>query len=192
MPGMKKLILSLCAAALLGACASTPTGPIPPLPAYRETAEINGKINVNYRKNGNAESLSGRFNWQQQPGKIDVELTSPLGQTVAKIQVTPTQATLMQSDQVPRTAASIDALTAQALGWQLPVAGMKDWLQGYATDAQGQRFSAGPASDSVVTNDGWKLRFVSWREDGSPRRIDAQRVAATQVDELELRIVVVD
>ena len=139
MPAMKKLILSLAAAAVLAGCASTPTGPIPPLPAYRETAEINGKISVNYRKNGSAESLSGRFTWQQQPGKIDVELTSPLGQTVARIQVTPTEATLMQSDQVPRSAASIDALTAQALGWQLPVGGMKDWMQGYATDAQGQR-----------------------------------------------------
>jgi outer membrane lipoprotein LolB len=190
MPDMKKLILSFCAVAVLAGCASVPAGTALPLPAYREVAELAGRLSVTYRKDGAPESLSGKFTWQQQPGKIDVGLFSPLGQTMAKITVTPSQATLTQADQAPRTAASIDALTAQALGWQLPVAGLKDWLQGYATDAQGQRFSAAQAKDTVVTNDGWKLRFVSWRPDGTPKRIDAERLAAAQVDELAIRIVV--
>ena len=190
MPAMQKLLLSLAACAVLAGCASVPTGPIAPLPAYREAAELAGRISVTFRKAGNPESLSGKFTWQQQPGKVDVTLSSPLGQTMAKISVTPAQATLVQSDQAPRTASSIDALTAQALGWQLPVAGLKDWLQGYATDAQGQRFAAAPGKDTVVTHDGWKLRFVSFRQDGAPKRIDAERLAAAQVDELAIRIVV--
>jgi outer membrane lipoprotein LolB len=187
---MKKLILSVAACAVLAGCATTPTGPLPPLPAYREALELAGRISVTYRKAGNPESLSGKFNWQQQPGKVDVALFSPLGQTVARISVTPAQATLEQSDKPPRTAASIDALTAQTLGWQLPVGGLKDWLQGYATDAQGQRFTAAPGKDTVMTQDGWKLRFVSWRPDGSPKRIDAERLAAAQVDELTIKVVV--
>jgi outer membrane lipoprotein LolB len=190
MPNMQKLILSLCAAAVLAGCASMPAGPVAALPAYREVAELAGRLHVTFSKDGAQESLSGNFSWQQQPGKIDVDISNPLGQTVARISVTPGQATLIQSDKTPRMAPDIDVLTAQTLGWQLPVAGLKDWLQGYATDAQGQRFAAAPGKDTVTTNDGWKLRFVGWHPNGSPKRVDATRLAAAQVDELVLRIIV--
>jgi outer membrane lipoprotein LolB len=190
MPLMQKLIISLCACLALAGCASVPTGPLPPLPAYREVAELAGRLSLTYRKDGNPESMTVNFDWRQQPDRVDIDLSSQLGQTMARISVTPAQATLTEANKPPRSAASIDALTAQALGWQLPVAGLKEWLQGYATDAQGQRFAAAPGKDTVITNDGWKLRFVSWRPDGSPKRIDAERLAAAQVDELAIRIVV--
>lgn len=187
---MQKIILSLCASVVLAGCASVPTGPVPSLPAYRESLELSGRMSATYSKAGSPETLSVKFNWLQQPGKIDVALLTPLGQTVATVTVTPDAATLAQSGQPPRTAPTLDALTVQTLGWQLPVAGLKEWLQGYATAADGQRFSAAPGKDTVLTNDGWRLRFVSWRADGSPKRIDAERVAAAQVDELALRVVV--
>jgi outer membrane lipoprotein LolB len=90
-------------------------------------------------------------------------------------------------------ARDIDALTAQALGWALPVSGMRDWLQGYATTADGKRFAASPANNSVVTSDGWTLTFVSWQDDKAalpmPKRIDAQRPASAASGPLALRIV---
>jgi len=128
---------------------------------------------------------------------------SPLGQTVAAINVTPGSATLTQAGQEPRTAADIDSLTQQTLGWPLPVSGLRDWLQGYAVDAQGQRFRASPASNSVTTKDGWRLRFVDWQAAGSgdaaagaaaaapvPRLIQAERAASGDIQDLAIRIVV--
>jgi hypothetical protein len=57
-----------------------------------------------------------------------------------------------QAGRAPRTASDIDTLTAQqALGWSLPVSGLRDWLQGYATGASGKRFAASPANNSVFT-----------------------------------------
>ena len=151
-------LLPLALAALLSACAAPARLPEVPVAAYSETIELNGRLSVNYSKDGAPESLSGKFNWVQAGERIDVSLASPLGQTIAKITVTPREATLVQSDQVTRSAPDIDTLTMDTLGWRLPVTGLRDWLQGYATAQDGSRFVASPANSEVVTNDGWRLR----------------------------------
>ena len=74
------------------------------------------------------------------------------------------------------------------------MSGLRDWLQGYATAADGSRFVASPAHDTVTTRDGWRLRYVSWQEEGAapsrPKRIDVERLAGGQVDEMAIRIVI--
>ncbi|MEF9926796.1 MAG: lipoprotein insertase outer membrane protein LolB [Massilia sp.] len=196
-------ILALAATVLTGCATSTANLSTATVGAYRETIDLAGRLSVNYQKDGRPESISGSFNWEQRPGTIDVTLMSPLGQTVAAINVTPGSATLTQAGQEPRTAADIDSLTQQTLGWPLPVSGLRDWLQGYAVDAQGQRFRASPASNSVTTKDGWRLRFIDWQAAGAgdaaagaaaaapvPRLIQAERAASGDIQDLAIRIVV--
>jgi outer membrane lipoprotein LolB len=194
---MKLFAYGLCAALLAG-CASAPVVPTPSQPQaqvapYRATFEAAGRLSVNYRKDGNPESLNGKFSWSQTPGRIDVSLSSAMA-TVATISITPESATLVQADKTPRVAKDIDSLTAQSLGWSLPVAGLRDWLQGYATGADGKRFVASPANNSVLTADGWRLRFVSWQDNAAthpaPKRIDAERNVTSAADELAIRIVI--
>jgi outer membrane lipoprotein LolB len=163
--------------------------------AYRDTIDLNGKIDVSYQKdNGQPERLSGRYIWSQQPGRVDVSVSDPFGQTVAEISVTPDAATLTQPRREPRTAKDIDTLTQQTLGWPLPVAGLRDWLQGYAVDAQGKRIAVSPANNSVFTRDGWRLRFAEWQDkpgpNGAPmpKRIQADRSATASSGELSLSI----
>jgi outer membrane lipoprotein LolB len=160
---------------------------------YRDTISLTGRLAVTYQKDGQPEPMSGKFTWDQQPGHIDVAIFSPLGQTQATITVTPQAATLTLAGKPPREAKDIDTLTAQTLGWSLPVSGLRDWLQGYATDANGKRFIASPANNSVVTQDGWRLRFASWQEGTKtpvPQRIDAARSATATTDALDIRIIV--
>jgi len=184
------------AGALLSACATAPTAPASQasVAAYRDTIALAGRLSVNYERDGKRDTLSGKFNWVQAPGAVDVALLSPLGQTIATIRVTPEAATLTQGSQAPRVAADIDSLTSQTLGWSLPVSGLRDWLQGYATAADGQRFAASPAANTVTTPDGWRLTFVSWQDAGAahpvPKRIDAERGATASAGELALRIVI--
>jgi outer membrane lipoprotein LolB len=195
---IKTLFTAAALCALLSACATT--GPSAPgstaqSAAYRDNIDLRGRLAVNYQNNGKNEALSGTFTWKQTPARIDVALASPFS-TIATISVTPGEARLTQSGQPPRVAADIDALTAQALGWSLPVAGLRDWLQGYATGADGKRFIASPANDSVTTRDGWRLRYVSWQDAApggaapQPRRIDAERSATLSAGELSIRIVI--
>lgn len=189
---MKNIITCTCvlALALLAGCA-TPPPSSNRVAAYSETIELSGRISVNYQKEGNSESLSGKFNWQQSAQRTSVSLASPLGQTIAVIEVTPGVARLTQAGQPPREAADIDALTAQALGWPLPVSGLRDWLQGHAVSLDGSRFRASPQHNSVITRDGWRVHFISWQDETAllpqPKRIDAERVS-----EVALRIVIDD
>jgi outer membrane lipoprotein LolB len=184
----------LAIAALLGGCAtSTANLSHAPVAAYKESIDLSGRLSVSYQKDGQPQGVNGNFNWVQRPGRIDVSLANPLGQTMATIAVTPQEATLTQSGREPIVASDIDTLTRRTLGWPLPVAGLRDWLQGYAIDASGKRFAASPAANTVFTQDGWRLRFVEWQDETAahpvPRILTAQRSAATS-DELEIRIVI--
>lgn len=165
---------------------------------YRQQVELTGRLNVTYQKNDQPESATVNFNWQQTAQRTDVTLYTPLGSTLATIAVTPQEAVLTQSDKAPRRAPDIDTLSARLLGWSLPVSGLRDWLQGYADGADGQRFIASPTNDSVTTKDGWRLRYVSWQDvaentggntSSQPRRIDAERTTSAQADAVSLRIV---
>lgn len=182
-------LLALAGCASLGRPAAPPSAAT--VAPYREALELSGRLSVNYSKDGKQESLSGKFTWLQQGGRTDVSLASPLGSTIATIAVTPDSATLTEAGKPPRSAADIDTLSAQALGWTLPVSGLRDWLQGYATGADGRRFAASPAASQVTTADGWRLSFVTW-QDGpgrpQPKRIDAER-SGGQVDDMAIRIV---
>jgi outer membrane lipoprotein LolB len=191
---LKHRLLVVLVLALLSACATT-EGPRShsAVGAYRDAIDLSGRLLVNFEKDGKPDTISVKFTWAQTPGAVDASLLSPTGQTVAKINVTPEAATLTQGGRPARVARDIDALTAQALGWALPVSGMRDWLQGYATAAGGKRFVASPASNTVTTADGWTLTFVSWQDEHAatptPKRIDAHRPASAGSGELALRIV---
>ncbi len=196
-PMLKRFLpaASLAAALLLSACATANLSQAP-VAAYRDAIELGGRLSVNYQKDGQSESLSGKFTWTQSATGVDVSLSSPLGDTIARIVVAPDSATLTQRDGARKVARDIDTLTAQELGWSLPVSGLRDWLQGYATAADGQRFAASPANNTVFTRDGWKLTFVTWQDNQDsaakpvPKRIDAERSATATSDALAIRIVI--
>ena len=198
---MTKNLIPLTALCLaLSACTTLPfTSGQPPssqtVAPYRDQVELAGRLNVVYQKNDKPESATVNFTWQQTAQRTDVTLFSPVGSTLATIAVTPQEAVLEQSGKPPRSAPDVDTLSARLLGWSLPVSGLRDWLQGYATAADGKRFAASPQNDSVTTQDGWRLRYVSWQDAAAPgavpqpRRIDAERNASAQADAVSLRIV---
>lgn len=149
---------------------------------YQDTIELTGRLSVQYQQGGRDEAVHGNFTWSQTPRKTTVTLLSPLGQTMAIITVEPGRATLQQAGQPPRTANDADTLAAATFGWPLPVAGLRDWLQGFAIDAQGQRWSASATPGAqVTTQDGWRITYASWQPESPtsnlplPRRIDLAR-----------------
>lgn len=191
---------TLVLSALLAGCAglSQPAAPGAPARAaapYQESIAIGGRISVQYAQNDQPQSLHGSFNWSQSPGHTGLELLSPLGQTVATIDVRPGVATLVQSGRAPQVAPDVDQLAARALGWPLPVAGMRQWLQGRGTDSTGKPFQAVPGDDnaSFVTADGWRVAYPTWQaaDDGilRARRIDLTR-NTEQAGQVAIRIVV--
>lgn len=160
---------------------------------YHEAIDLDGRLSVQYQRNGEDESLHGSFTWRQTARHSTITLLSPLGQTLAAIAVEADSATLTQSGQAPRTASDVDELAAQSLGWPLPVSGLRSWLQGFATNANGKTFAATPDNNDVTTNDGWHIRYVIWDDSDPatirPKRIDLER-QTEQAGKVAIRIVI--
>jgi outer membrane lipoprotein LolB len=160
---------------------------------FQPSLTLAGRLSVNYESRLGAEALHGSFQWHQDGPQTRVVLLSPLGQALARIDSGPQGATLIQAGQPARTASDVDALAANALGWPLPVAGLREWLQGFALDASGRRLTATPRASSVMTLDGWRIDYPSWQVDENaiprPRRIDLAR-RTTQAGEVAIRIVI--
>lgn len=190
---------ALCLAALLGGCATVSQDAVPPdatAPAYQSSIEIDGRISVQYEQDDRPQSLHGSFFWKQTAQELNLEMFSPLGQTVATINVKPGIATLVQSGRAPQVAADVDALAAQSLGWPLPVSGMRQWLQGSGIDASGKPFvaKAGENDASFTTRDGWRVTYANWESDAAsgqtrPKRIDLTR-STTQAGKVAIRIAI--
>ena len=192
--------IALALPLLLTACATvSPTAPGTTEQAaersFHEAIDIGGRLSVRYQANGREEALHGSFTWSQTPIRTVVTLLSPLGQTMAVINVDAEGATFKQAGQHVISAPDIDALTENTLGWPLPVAGLREWLQGVAQDKSGKRFIASPASAEVLSRDGWRIHYASWLDDNPlfpqnrPRRIDLARNTALAGD-VTLRIVI--
>lgn len=179
---LRHLLLG-CVALALAACAGQKSQPQPqpPIAAESPAAQlqhwtINGKLGV--RSPGENGSANLQW-WQRNAQNYRIHLSGPLGAGTTVITGTPAGVTLQKGSEVPLQAASPAELTAQILGWPLPVAEMYYWVRGMAApgapvegrqqDSQGQLQSLRQA--------GWHLNFSGYRSAGPyvlPTRIVAE------------------
>lgn len=182
--------LFLVAALWLASCSTLPEGPLTER-QYQQTIDIGGRLSVRYQQNGQPQSLQGKFLWQQQGDQTDITLYSPLGQTIATITITPGRAVMVQSDGEKRHASDVSALTAQALGWPMPVDGLRYWLQGFIPTQEGALQTVSAVTPGF-RSDGWQVRYVSWQRSARiqyPKRIDLERATA-EAGDIAIRIVI--
>ena len=163
---------------------------------YHEYISIGGRFSVSYLHEGKPHSAQGRFQWRQRGDDVDIDLLSPLGQTLARIRVTPFIAMLERPGQQTQSATNASELTEQLLGWAMPADGLRYWLQGFAPAATGTGTSPHPAAPQTARDDfragDWQVRYVSWQPgvNGShPRRIDLARASLSSGD-LAMRLVI--
>jgi outer membrane lipoprotein LolB len=156
-------------AVIAAACSSVP-------PGFDRTVRgntIEGRIAVRYtdRSTGRDEASSGRFVLSVAGSSLELSLLDPLGQTVAIVRSGGEEASIVFRDGRKLTGETPEELTQKALGWTLPLHGLRSWLDGHAeADSAFTRLD-----DGRLRQDGWTLRFQ--REDGAaadalPKRID--------------------
>ena len=170
--------------------------PLPSLPqierSFHDNILIQGRFSVAYEQNNRQQSVQGRFQWQQQGQRIDIDLMSPLGQTMTKLAITPNSATIQQTGKEIKAAQNVAELSEHTLGWSLPVAGMRDWLQGFNRTTTHQRQAASPSRSDQFDTEGWHIQYVSWQQNSLsvyPKRIDLTRTSPQQ-HPLSLRIII--
>jgi len=122
---------------------------------------------------GQKEQLFGHFEWVERGKAIELTLTDPLGQGVARIISDAEQSSItLRSGEVYK-GATPEALTSRTLGWPLPVTGMRQWLRAQpSSGAEVERSAAGQIVG--MRQDGWIIRYPNAARDPAerPSRID--------------------
>jgi outer membrane lipoprotein LolB len=173
---VKGWVLPLCAAAVLSACASVP-------PAPGEAAWTGGRLSLRVDASGTqpAQSTSVAFELRGDGDSGELRLNSPLGTRVASARWAPGLALLATSDG-ERRYDDLAALSRQALGQELPLAALPDWLLG-------RPWPAAPHSstDGGFEQLGWQVslarRSEGWIE--ARRAAPPAMVVRVKLDEAE-------
>ena len=177
-----------CLLGLLAGCAGTPheRGDVrvafaPARPAF----DLAGRLSI--RRSG--EALTANFRWQHKPGQDQIDLASPMGQTLARLYSGPGMASLQMADGRVETAADWTALAARALDWSLPVTGLVFWIQGTPRPDAAFIVEAGAGSElGVLRQDGWTIEYLAFAEDESGVPRPARMVLS--YPDVELRLAV--
>lgn len=186
--------LALGMLAAVSGCASVAPNTDLPLSGTDRAVEYRGRFSARSERNGREEGAHGSFVWLQQGDSVQLSLVSPLGQTLAIVTALPGQATLELPNQAPRSAPEVDTLMQQALGFSLPVSGMRDWLQARpapGTVVRAERDATGRLTE--LEQHSWTVRFQEYRETaaGEAPRVRRMDLARTLNGEpLSVRLVV--
>ncbi len=168
-----KSCAALAASALVAACAVlAPPGERPAGPAAAPF-DLIGRMAVTY--DGRAFSSSVR--WQHSAERDEIWLLTPVGQTLAHIVGDADGATLTGADQKQYRAGTVESLTRQALGWELPLARLSYWVRGEvapgSAPARAERDDSGRLT--FLDQDGRRIAFVNYppaEHGGLPRRLE--------------------
>ena len=179
---------------IISGCATQTTrnSSTPSKQVYQESIQIIGRISIQYQENEQEQSLHGNFDWQQNGNDITIELSSPLGQTIANITQNNDGASITEAKKPPRTAKDIEQLLIETVGWTMPVNNLKSWLQGFDITETRQHSPIFSVDNNTITSHGWQIRYASWQDNETltmPKRIDLNR-NTQEMGELKIRIVI--
>jgi len=142
LPGVSRWS-ALAAALLLAACASPPKSEVP------GEATWSGRLALQVQSTP-PQSFSAGFDLQGAPAAGELQLTSPLGNTVATVAWTADSAELRQGGQVTRRG-NLDELTTELSGTAVPVAALFGWLRGEPVDVPGWQADLSRHSEGRIT-----------------------------------------
>lgn len=170
---------------LVAGCATTP-----------ETASdrlYTGRFSAVAVHGDKRESVSGRFSVEVRGDRQRVDLATPLGTTVARIEIGPEGANASGPGMQDARGPDADALAEQLLGWRLPVSGLPDWIEGRPVPTRPAVVGHDAARLVLIEQDGWTVRIAeTFTASGRPRLIVLERAASPLAPGVILRLVVDD
>ena len=180
----------LAATGLLSACALAPR-----LPSSPTQLEYSGRFSVSWRtdlSDNNPQRAGGNFLLRVDGPRSELEVSSPLGQTLAVARVAPGEATLVTADGARFSASDAQTLTEQAFGWPAPLAQLPLWLAGASgagvspAGTAGREGAARPGGSAApvlepirFVDANWQVSIDEWQA-GVPRRLVLRWPAAAR------------
>lgn len=163
--------LCLVATALLAACSVTPSVDQQQITEQTRIGRF-AVLAFDKREGVNKDAVQGGFVWRDLGTNLVLDLTNPLGSTLARVEVSDFQSVLINSAGQRMVAPSPDDLLARVLGGRpLPVSGIRYWVkgelmptaqaQGVTHDEQGRLLTA--------EQNGWQISLSEYDAKGPTR-----------------------
>jgi outer membrane lipoprotein LolB len=130
----------------------------------RTAYEIAGRLSARH----DADAFTASFHWNHAGDRDELDLASPLGQTVARLTGDARGVALQTPDGKVERAGDWTTLTSRGLGWVLPVEGLSFWIQG--SPRKGAPFTAEARDDgalALLRQDGWTIVYQTFAKDAS-------------------------
>lgn len=162
----------LLAALLLSSCAQISSSP----PTAAIHWQLKGKLSVSSPQGGG----SGQFNWHIYPDRFEITLRGPLGYGTARLSGTPQLALLEQGE--TRISGSVEQLSRQWLGSELPLQALQHWADGQIApspypDPDSARYNV-QQQLTEFSQMGWQLRLSRYPDNeksSKPNKINGQK-----------------
>lgn len=111
-------------------------------------------------ENRKMTAINGRFSLRRSSSVITLDLMTPLNGILARIEITPSNATLTRDfNTPPLVASSAEELMEQVLGFALPISVLEDWLT---------------TRENQINAYGWTVTILKRTPQGMPSTIRAQ------------------
>jgi outer membrane lipoprotein LolB len=173
-------------ALVLAACASvSPQAPVDVDVAASSTPfELNGRLSARRGSEGGAAT----FAWRHDAVRDEVDLSTPLGQTLARLSGDARGVKAQWPDGRTLEARDWDELTQRTIGVAIPVRGLSAWVRGRAREgsaSSAERDAQGRVS--LLRQDGWEILYTY--PDDAARRANRLTLRYPGVEATEVRLV---
>lgn len=131
---------------------------------------ISGRLAVKIEEKGHY----GNFSWQHLPEqKHDtIEITTPLGNSVARIESNQAGVQLTDNKNETYTAENAEILTEEVMGWALPLDNLTWWIQGKVAPNTPYKIEA----NGTLQQQGWQIQFFREQANNTkPKRVELIR-----------------
>jgi outer membrane lipoprotein LolB len=153
------------------ACSTSPHKPmpmiVPDLVITEAPRSYDGRFAVQYvDPRGRTRHSYGNFQWHENDDTILLTLLNPLGQTLANVKSSPSEAVLELPNHKPQIAAHLDELMQQTLGFALPVSHLRYWLRPSPAPSSSANVSTDPHNGRLVKiqQDGWTIDYLAYAD----------------------------
>ena len=185
-----RITRAVVVAAALAGCASLSPPPAPESDSVDRAAlaapfSAEGRLSA---RRGN-DGVAGQFSWRHASAHDTIDLTSPLGQTIARLDGDAAGVKIERPDGRVDVAQDWDTLTTRSLGLALPVGGLSAWLRGLPREGSHYTLERDERNrPSVLRQDGWEVTYAYAETDATHATRLTLRYPG--VDPIEVRIVV--
>lgn len=147
-----------------------------------------GRFSVSSEEiSGKQNAVQGGFVWLDSGHDLSLDLSNPVGSIIARVNINKQGASLSQSDGTVLYADNADELITQAVGSNIPVSNLRNWMKGVVSnDATVSQYDDNK-NITKFSEEGWHVSLNRYDEKG-PKLLRMQR--NEQGTKINVRLVV--